>query len=143
MTSPSDDADIDIYPAAFRQAQQEQAARLQDAAARAGLDFEAYLAPEAACWALRAIEAGHFISPSELAWVAIQQFIDMQQHPDLREELLRRQLQAAMDDPRPGIPAEEVMARLKARIAERALHEPARWIKPDPATFSPDGLPNQ
>lgn len=139
MTSPSADGD-DIYPAAFRQAQQEQAARLKDAAACAGLAFEAYLTLEAAGWTLRAIEAGHFISPSELAWVAIQQFIDMQQYPDLHEELLRRQLQAAMDDPRPSIPAEEVMARLKVQIAERAQHEPARWIKPDPATVSPDDI---
>lgn len=123
------DAEDDLYPAAYRQAQQDQAARLKDAAAKAGLDFEAHLTSEAATWALRAIEAGKFISPAELVWVAVQQFIEMQAHPDLGTELLRRQLQEAMDDPRPGIPGEEVMAHLKARIAERARHEPARWIK--------------
>lgn len=126
MNSPEDD---DIFPEGYRAAQREQASRLKDDAAKAGLNFEAHLASEDAVWALEAIEKGQFMTPAELVWVAVQQFIEMQAYPDLRRELLKRELQKAMDDPRPGIPAEEVFARLKAKAKERERQKPAQWEK--------------
>lgn len=122
-------SDDDIFPAAYRAAQQEQATRLKSAAENAGLKFEGYLAPRDALWALEAIERGAFISPSEIVAVAVQQFIEMSEHPDLRRELLGRTLQSRMDDPRPGIPIEEAFAKIKAHIAEFKNHQPARWEK--------------
>ena len=125
----SQDADDDIYPAAYRMAQQEQATALKSAAEKAGLEFSGYLAPRDAMWALKAIERGVFISPGEIVAVAVQQFIEMSEHADLRQELLRRTLQSRMDDPRPGIPAEEAFAQIQAHIEEMKKHQPARWEK--------------
>ena len=47
---------------------------------------------------------------------------------DLRDELLRRMLQAAIDDPRPRIPHEEVCSRMERWLAEPRA-EAARWEK--------------
>lgn len=127
MSQDMSDADDDIYPAAYRAAQQEQATTLKSAAGKAGLEFSGYLAPRDALWALKAIERGAFISPSEIVAVAVQQFIEMSEHPDLRRELLSRTLQKARKDPRPGTPAEEAFARIEAHIAEFKNHRPARW----------------
>lgn len=35
------------------------------------------------------------------------------------DDLMRRKIQEALDDPRPSVPADEVFARLRARHAER------------------------
>jgi hypothetical protein len=129
QTMTESDSDDDIFPAAYRAAQREQATRLKPSAEKAGLEFKGYLAPRDAIWALEAIERGAFMSPSEIVMVAIQQFIEMSEHPDLRRELLSRTLQKAMDDPRPGIPAEEAFAAIEALIAESRNHQPARWEK--------------
>lgn len=126
---PELESDDDIFPAAYRAAQQEQATKLKLAAEKAGLEFDGYLAPRDALWALEAIERGVFLSPSEIVAVAVQQFIEMSGHPDLQRELLRRTLQEAMDDPRPSIPAEEAFAKLETYIAESRNHLPARWEK--------------
>jgi antitoxin ParD1/3/4 len=48
--------------------------------------------------------------------------------PDLREELLRRGIQAAIDDPRPGVPAEEVETHFE-KLMEEPRREPAVWRK--------------
>lgn len=126
---PESDSDDDIFPAAYRAAQQEQATKLKPAAEKAGLEFKGYLAPQDALWALDVIEKGVFLWPSEIVSVAVQQFIEMSEHPDLQRELLRRTLQKAMDDPRPAVPAEEAFAEIEAHIAESRNHQPARWEK--------------
>lgn len=121
--------DDDIFPAAYRAAQQEQARSLKPAAEKAGLKFNGFLAPRDALWALDAIEKGVFLWPSEIVSVAVQQFIEMSEHPDLQRELLRRTLQKAMDDPSPAIPAEEAFAEIEAYILESRNHQPACWGK--------------
>lgn len=123
------ETDDDVFPAAYRAAQREQATALKAAAEKAGLKFEAYLAPGDAEKVLLLIEKGMFLSPSEFVSVAVQQFIEMDRHPDLRRELLHRTLQRAMNDPRPGLPHEEAMAEIEAHIAEFKKHEPAQWEK--------------
>lgn len=125
----SDPNDGDIFPAAYRAAQQEQAARLKPAAEKAGLKFEAYLTPGDAEWVLARVENSVFLSPSELVSIAVHQFIEMHDYPDLRRELLHRTLQKAMDDPSPGIPMEEAFAEIRADIEEFKKYEPARWEK--------------
>jgi Arc/MetJ-type ribon-helix-helix transcriptional regulator len=104
-----------------------QAKALRARAEKGGLRFNAYLPPGLADWLLGLIEKGTFIDPSEAVFVMLQQAQELEPHHDLRRELLARMLQAAEDDPRPSIPAEEVFKKL------RELHsspmEPAVWEK--------------
>jgi Arc/MetJ-type ribon-helix-helix transcriptional regulator len=92
------------------------------------LRFDAYLPGSMADWLLERVEAGMFVDPSEAVFAIVKNFIDMEPHRDLRDELLRRIIQAAMDDPRPGIPHEQVQEEMKRRLAE-PRPEPARWEK--------------
>lgn len=75
------------------------------------------------------IEQGHFHSPAEAVSVAMQVFIELQDYPDLREELLRREIQKSMDDPRPSIPGEEALARILEKIKSSRGHTPPSWVK--------------
>lgn len=103
----------------------EQAKRLRDQAEKGGLRFEAYLPPLLATWLLNRIEQGHFIDPSEAAFVLLGEAQELEPHIDLRDELMRRGIQAAIDDPRPGISGEE----MKERRRNKVFHEPAQWEK--------------
>jgi antitoxin ParD1/3/4 len=103
-----------------------QAKALRAQAEKGGLRFSAYLPPELASWLLGLVENGIFLDPSEAVFVILGEHQDLEPHTDLRRKLLKRTLQAAMDDPRPGVPAEEVLKKLKER---RPLPEPAVWVK--------------
>lgn len=109
-------------------AARKQARALRDEAHAGGLRFEAYLPGRLADWLLEQVENGHFVDPSEAVFVMVGLFRDMEPHQDLRDELLRRQLQAAMDDPRPAKAASEVFDALERRYAE-PLPPLARWLK--------------
>ena len=64
---------------------------------------------------------------SEAVFIILGEHQDLEAHTDLRREILARSLQAAIDDPRPSIPAEEVFKELREL---RALPlEPAVWEK--------------
>jgi antitoxin ParD1/3/4 len=103
-----------------------QAIALKERAKFGGLRFSVYLPPRLAEWLLGLVEKGTFLDPSEAAFVLLQEQKELEPHDDLRHELLNRILQAAEDDLRPGIPAEEVFRKLKER---RPLPEPAEWKK--------------
>jgi antitoxin ParD1/3/4 len=103
-----------------------QAKALKQQACKGGLRFEAYLPPGLAQWLLDLIEQGVFFDPSEAAFVIFGEHKDLEPHADLRRELLTRTIQASIDDPRPSIPAEEVMEQLKKKFAE-PRPEPAVW----------------
>jgi hypothetical protein len=92
------------------------------------LRFEAYLPPAMADWLLAHIERGTFRDPSEAVFVIFGEHEELEPHSDLRHELLKRSLQAALDDPRPGIPAEEVFSKLRKRMQDPRA-EPAVWRK--------------
>ena len=77
-------------------ADRDQAQALREQARAGGLRFEAYLPGSLADWLLEHLEKGHFVDPSEAVFVMMGLFRDMEPHQDLREELLRRKLQAAM-----------------------------------------------
>jgi hypothetical protein len=67
------------------------------------------------------------LDPSEAVFVILGEHRDLEPHTDLRREILARSLQAAIDDPRPSIPAEEVFKDLSEL---RALPlEPSVWEK--------------
>ncbi len=99
-------------------------------AAEGGLRFEAYLPPSLAAWVVSLVEQNIFHSPSEAVFVAMQSFRELDQHPDVKRELLERTLQhrvvSAEEDG--GMPAEEVMARLR-KATEGPQAEPAVWDK--------------
>lgn len=104
----------------------EQAHALREQARAGGLRFEAYLPGNLADWVLEQVEQGRFTDPSEAVFVMVGLFRDLAPHHDLREELLMRMVQAAMDDPRPPIPSDEVFSALERRYSQ-PLPTPARW----------------
>jgi antitoxin ParD1/3/4 len=123
MTEDEDDT----WPTAEEKARNiAQAKALREQARKGGLRFEAYLPSDLAEWLLDLIERGVFVDPSEAVFVILGEHKDLEPHADLRRELLKRILQAAMDDPRPSIPHEEVMQRLR-KLAEAPRSEPAEW----------------
>jgi antitoxin ParD1/3/4 len=97
------------------------------AGGKRGLRFSAYLPPGLADWLLGLIEKGTFHDPSEAVFVILGEHQDLEPHTDLRREILARSLQAAIDDPRPSIPAEEVFKELRELCALPL--EPAVWEK--------------
>lgn len=109
-----------------------QAIALRGQAKVGGLRFSAYLPPRLADWVLGLVENGTFIDPSEAVFVMLQEAQELEPHHDLRRELLNRRLQAAEDDPCPGIPAEEVFRRLKEKCASSP--DPATWQKHQPVS---------
>jgi hypothetical protein len=108
-----------------------QASALRAQARAGGLRFGAYLPPDLADWILDAVERGVFTDPAEAVFVILTEHGDLEPHADLRQELMRRAIQAALDDPRPGIPHEQVMAMMQ-QWAAAPRPEPAvwRWRKP-------------
>ena len=108
-------------------AAREQARAPRDEARAGGVRFDAYLPGRLADWLLEQVESGHFADPAEAVFVMVSLFHDLEPHQDLRDELLRRKLQTARDDPRPAKPASEVFDALERRYAE-PLPPPARWL---------------
>ncbi len=106
MTAESDKVRSpgDLLDQARRRAQE-----LRDGAGKGGLQFQAYLPPAIALWLLDHIEKGTFRDPSEAAFILFNEAKELEPHADLRRELLKRMILQSVDDPRPGIPAEEFM----------------------------------
>ena len=107
-----------------------QARALRDRAREGGLRFEAFLPPGLAEWVLDLVARGVFTSPSDAAFVMLGVQRDLEPHADLRREILKRSVQAAIDDPRPPISAEELRERMRRR-SEAPRPEPAVWVKTD------------
>jgi antitoxin ParD1/3/4 len=101
-----------------------QAAALQEQARAGGLRFEAYLPPRLASWILDKVARGVFADPSDAVFVLLGEQRDLEAHADLRQETMCRSLQAAMDDPRPGAPADAFLQRLRQKKEAPRL-EPA------------------
>jgi antitoxin ParD1/3/4 len=108
-----------------------QAKALRKQAAEGGLRFEAYLPPQLAEWLLKRIEKGVFLDPREAVFVLLGEYEDLEPHTDLRQELLRRRLDAAINDPRPSIPAEQVLIELREKMAA-PRPEAAVWTRVPP-----------
>lgn len=122
----TEQAEQDWRTAAERESDIAQARTLREQARKGGLRFEAYLPPSLAEWLLDLVEQGVFTDPGEAVFVILGEHKDLEPHADLREEILRRSLQAAMDDPRPGFTAEEVNERMRKLMSEPRA-EPAVW----------------
>ena len=122
----TDDTQNDWRSAEERASDIAQAKALRSQATQGGLRFDVYLPPDLAEWVLGLVERGVFTDPAEAVFVILGEHRDLEPHSDLRTEILRRKLDAAMNDPRPPIPAEEVWAHLEKLMAE-PRREPAVW----------------
>jgi antitoxin ParD1/3/4 len=120
-------------PAELKQKCIAQAKALRKQAAEGGLRFEAYLPPKLADWLLERVEKGVFLDPSEAVFVLLGEHEELEPHTDLRQELLRRRLDAAINDPSPRIPAKQVFDELRKRLSDPPP-EPATWIHHRPTT---------
>jgi antitoxin ParD1/3/4 len=114
----------------MREAGAAQAKNLRLQAREGGLRFMAYLPPDLADWVLDLVERKIFDSPSHAVFVFLQEQRELEPHGDLREELMRRRIIAAMNDPRPGREANEVFAELRERLAAKVA--PVLWQKGAP-----------
>jgi Arc/MetJ-type ribon-helix-helix transcriptional regulator len=119
----------DIFPPDYTARHKAQAVALKPEAAEHGLSFPGYFVPSVAEWVLTEVERGRFHAPSEAVFVAMQVFIELEAYPDLRQELFKREMEKRLADKNPGIPADEAFARLKTKMKQAAVHEPARWTK--------------
>jgi antitoxin ParD1/3/4 len=91
-----------------------------------GMTFKVFLPESIANWLRKKIRAGMFRDPAEAAFIAFQDLQELDRHPKVRQQLLGAMLQAAMDDPRPGKPDEQVLSRLRARTLRYARTKPPR-----------------
>lgn len=105
-----------------------EATRLMPQAEAGGMRFEVSLPPRLATWILESIARKDFLTPDEAVYVMLKEGLELSRHADLRQELLRRSIGEAMDDPAPSIPAEEVFAQLKA-LRDAPRPEPAIWSR--------------
>ncbi len=105
-----------------------QAKALREQACRGGLRFEVFLPPGLAEWVLDFVERGVFVDPSAAVFVILGEHRDLEPHGDLRTEILKRSLDASIDDPRPPIPLDEFKEKMAERMAE-LRPEPAVWRK--------------
>lgn len=105
----------------------QQAQDVRHAASEGGLRFQAYLPPALALWLLDRIEMGMFIDPSEAVSVLLDEARELEPHLDLRQDLLKRRILNAADDPRPVIPADEFIAKFEA-MRGKPRPEPAVWL---------------
>ena len=96
----------------------EQARALEAQAHEGGLRFGAYLLPGLAGWVLELVEQGVFLDPSEAVFAILSEHKELALHADLRQEILWRSLQAAIDDPRPAIPHDEATERIRRKLAD-------------------------
>ena len=122
----TEEAEQDWRTEAERESDIAHARSLREQARKGGLRFEVFLPSSLAEWLLDLVEEGVFTDPGEAAFVILGEYRDLEPHADLREEILRRTLQAAMDDPHPGFTLDEVKERFdKLRSEPRA--DPAVW----------------
>jgi antitoxin ParD1/3/4 len=110
-----------------------QAKALRKQAAEGGLRFEVYLPPRLAKWLLELVESGVFLDPSEAVFVLLGEREELEPHVGLRGELLRRSVDAAFNDPRPSIPANQVFDELRRKLSA-PRSEPAVWTRQSLAT---------
>ena len=126
MTEASPDG-WDSPEAEVARSAQARALRAQ-AVVKGGLRFEAYLPPDLAEWLLDLVERGVFADPSEAVFAILGEHRDLEPHADLRDELLRRSCQSAMDDPRPPLAGDELEKYFRD-LSAATLPAPAVWRK--------------
>lgn len=98
----------------------EEEARIRQHIRERGMAFETFLPEGMADWLRAKLDAGIFESPREAAFIAFQQLIELDRHPEVKRQLLAASIQSSIDDPRPSIPADEAFAQIRARLCKLA-----------------------
>lgn len=126
----SEEQDDEAFADNYAERDQAQAQALREQACAGGLRFEAYLIGDQADWLLERVERGMFVDPAEAVFAIVQNFIEMEPHRDLRDELLRRMLESSLEDVKAGRvhDAEDVFDELRRELA-KPQPEAARWEK--------------
>ena len=132
----ADAASCDLRPFAERAHNIAQAKGLREQAERGGLVFDAWLPPQQALWFLGLIEQGKFADPADALFNLLGEAQDLAPHDDLRRELLKRSLDASLNNPGPAIPIEACVPDMLSRI-EGTQPEPAVWTEWDGAGDNP------
>ena len=122
----TEEAAQDWRTPAERESDIAQARSLREQARKGGLRFEVYLPSGLAEWVLDFVERGVFTDPGEAVFVILGEHKDLEPHADLREEILRRTLQARMNDPHPGFTLDEVKEHFD-KLRSEPRPEPAVW----------------
>ncbi len=106
-----------------------QAQELREQAKSGGLRFEAYLTPEIAVWVLEMVEKGIFIDPSEAVFVYMDEAKEIDEHEDLKQDILKKRIEAALENntDKKRYSAEEIKERLQE--TKEKMTEPATWKK--------------
>jgi hypothetical protein len=102
----------------------EEDARISAHVRARGLTFEVFLPEGIADWLWEKFEAGAYKNPGEAAFVAFQDLRELDRHPAVRTQLLKAMINAAAEDPRPGITIEDWRAKHRATLREYASTEP-------------------
>ncbi|MBO9516454.1 MAG: DUF2384 domain-containing protein [Porphyrobacter sp.] len=92
--------------------------------------------PDLAEWLLDLIEREAFTDPSEAVFVILREHSEVELHPDLREELLRRRMQAVIDHPALLDSGDDVRARHEYFAAQQ--RNPAVWDSEQARTEPPN-----
>ncbi len=110
----------------------EQARRLKPLVRENGLKFEVFLPTNLGTWVLDMIEEGRFLDPSEAVFVMMGLAKDLDPHQDLKDELLKRELDRRVASMEAGryFTIQEFkahMEELKTKLKTR--QEPTVWEK--------------
>ena len=94
----------------------EEQARIQMRIRERGMTFEVFLPEGLADWLREKLSAGVFKSAREAGFVAFQDLIELDRHPNVRRQLLAAMIDSSVNDSRPPIPAEKVFAMLDSEM---------------------------
>ena len=110
----------------------EQARRLKPLVKESGLKFEVFLPSSLGYWVLEMVENGDFHSPGEAVFVMMGLAKQLDPHQDLKEEILRRELDKRINDSQGTkyYSHEEVKARMeKVKEELKNRPDPPVWEK--------------
>ena len=75
------------------------------------------LTPEFDRFVQKEIESGRFASASEVVRAGLRMLSDQEQERESRREVARAWIRESLDDPRPNLSEDEVVARVEARLS--------------------------
>lgn len=79
------------------------------------------LTPEFDRFVQKEIESGRFASASEVIRAGLRLLSDQEQERESRREAVRAWIRESLDDPRPSLSEDEVVARVEARLSKLAI----------------------
>ncbi len=123
---PAAEVSCDLRPRAEIAFSVAQAKTLRAQAEKGGLAFQAWLPPQQALWILDLIEHSKYGDPGEAVFNLLGEAQDLAPHDDLRKELLKRSLDAALNNPGPVVPIEACVPDMLSRM-EGPQPAPAEW----------------